>query len=137
MRAFHGLTYYLEALRIGIDWWAALTHAVGPDTLTAAHMFRPMPVPGPDRPVAGFARLARFLKIQITEGDRQVVSLALPAEQVIHLEELIPADTLERIYADGSINLPHIIQQARDTGLNPQPLFQLDTATRVYRVWLE
>ena len=137
MRAFHGLTYYLEALRIGIDWWAALTHAVGPDTLAAAHMFRPMPVPGPDRPVTGFAGLARLLKIHITEGDRQVVSLALPAEQVVHLEELIPADTLKRIHADGSINLPHIIQQACDTGLNPQPLFQLATSTRSYRVWLE
>ena len=137
MRAFHGLTYYLQTLRVGIDWWAAVTNAVGPDTLTAARSFTPTPVPGPDRPISGFVSLARFLKIHITEGDRQVVSLALPAEQVVHLEDLIPADTLGRIHADGSINLPHIIQQACDTGLNPQPLFQLDTATRSYRVWLE
>jgi hypothetical protein len=137
LRAFHGLVSQLEALRVGIDWWAVVTDAVGPATLAAARSFAPPPVPGADRSVRGFDGLAQYLKILITEGERQVVSLALPAGQVIHLEDLIPADTLKRIRSDDSINLSHIIRHACDTGLQPQPLFHLTTDTRSYRVWLE
>jgi len=136
VRAFAGLVHQLRMLGSRLPWWTILTDAVGPQLLHEAEVFDPPAPRRATRRVQDFAGVAKLLRIRVLEGESQVVSVSMPAAQVVRLNELIPDDVLPRIVAAG-IDLEHIARRACELGLSPQPLFELKTETRHYQVWLE
>ena len=132
MRAFHGLVMQLDALEINLPWQPILFRVVDADLCQAA---RALQLPeAPD--TATFRSLARYLRVQVLEDGRQVVSVTFPATQAAVLEEIVPEDTRAKIDAAG-LDLAAIKKRACASGLCPQSLFEFQQGNRRYRVWLE
>ena len=141
MRAFQGLVMQLETLQVAVCWRDLFYKTVGPELLEKARAYPVPALPASaasklDRPVDDFTGLAKFLKVLVTENGRQVVAVTMPGEQVSHIEDIIPKDVALKV-AESGIDLRAIGRGACDNGLQPQPLFELDTGKRKYRVWLE
>lgn len=134
LRAFHGLVLQLETLQVNLPWQAILYRVVDADLCQQARNLPLPPVAG--APATSFQSLARFLKVRVMEGHRQVVAVTFPASQAAVLEEIVPEETRSRIAAAG-IDLLAIKSRACASGLGPQELFEFDQGGRNYRVWLE
>jgi hypothetical protein len=63
------------------------------------------------------------------------VSVAMPAEAVLDLEQLIPKCTAAS--ASGKIDLKLLGDNIRTNGITPQQLFTFEDGSKIYRVWLE
>lgn len=79
---------------------------------------------------------SKKLCVLVTEGDRQVVSVRLPAAAVGWMETLMPKHVLAKI-EEKNIDLAAIKQRAKDSDLAPQELFSMVSGARTYRVSLE
>lgn len=132
MRAFHGLVMQLEALDINLPWQPILFRVVDPALRQEARMLHLPAAPA----TVTFRSLARYLKVQVLEGGRQVVAVTFPASQTAVLEEIVPDETRDRIEAAG-LDLLEIKRRACARGLCPQSLFEVQQGDRRYRVWLE
>lgn len=76
------------------------------------------------------------LCVLVQEGEKQVVSVKLPAVALGWMETLMPNHVLEKIERRG-IDLVAIKQRAQESGGHAQELFAFDAGKRNYRVWLE
>lgn len=136
VRAWSGLIHQLDSLAVGLPWWSILHDTVGPQLLQEAQALE-LPAPkGDSRRVRDFSSVAKLLRIRVLEGETQVVSVSMPASQVVRLKELIPQEVLPKI-TDAGIDLDQIARRACESGIVPQPLFELNSETRRYEVWLE
>lgn len=137
MRAFSGTVAHLETLKITVSWKEALLSSIGPELAAKAREFEPRPVSeGALRSATSFSCIAKHLNILVTENDRQVVKVAMPAGQVAVLRELIPDDVLLKVESAG-IDLDAIRDGACKRGVIPEELFSLEADGRRYRVWLD
>lgn len=137
MRAFAGLTHHLKQIDISVNWNEELYTALDEATLRLAREFRPPPVPATlQRDLVTSDAMAQFLKVQVTENGRQVVSVTMPATQVANLRELMPEETMRKVEASGT-RVDEIARAACASGIVPQSLFSLEDDDRIYKVWLE
>lgn len=134
MRAFHGLTYYLDRLDAPVSWSIAIrrhldAHA---DALAAIDV-----TPEPDQ-LGAFEGQARYLRIRVREGDRDKVLLTFPARSVDNLESLMDDDLRDRIVGHG-YDLDAIGKSVRRSAYAPQSLFEINdkTTNKTASVWLE
>jgi len=134
MRAFRGLTYYLERLGEDVSWSMAIRPHLA-EHRAALDAFRAEAVSGRD---GSFKRLARHLKIRVEENGMQKVALTFQGSAVDDLDELMDEGLKARIQAQG-IDLAAISRRVRASAYVPQELFALPGAPgqRMVRVWLE
>jgi predicted unusual protein kinase regulating ubiquinone biosynthesis (AarF/ABC1/UbiB family) len=140
MRAFAGLTHYLDILKTPVCWAAAIAPYLKRDaSAIAASTTRCATAAvdtGADAGAAGtFAGMATSLCILVTEGGREKVRVTLPAAAVDGLDDLIDDDLRTKIAAKG-IDVDVIVRRAQGSAYAPQELFSLREASREVRVWL-
>lgn len=132
MRAFHGLVYYLEQLQEPVNW----TWFCRPIVKRLERAAAELSLPAEPNPEATFARLARYLNIQVRENGSTKVKITLPAIAVDSLHEYIDEDVENKIRERG-IHLDKLIHQVRRDGYRPCELFELDDPPKQFRVWME
>jgi hypothetical protein len=76
------------------------------------------------------------LRIKVNENGLEKVYLELPATSVIDLEAMIPNEVKETIRAKG-ISISEIRDSAIRSGYISQVLFEAETTSKRYKVWLE
>lgn len=137
VRAFQGLVAQLEALDCALPWWPLLAQTVGPELLAEAEAF---PLPRVAEGARTESSAAKRLKVEVRaregEREREVLSLAMPAGEALHLEAVIPAEVLERLRASG-LDLTELSRRLERSGLVPQEVFRETLGPRTYHVWLE
>ncbi|OWY71797.1 hypothetical protein B7486_09040 [cyanobacterium TDX16] len=135
MRAFRGLTYYLEKLDSPVSWGIALRPhlAMHRNALTDWRCDLM-----DDEPAAGFAGMAKLLKIRVTERGSVKVALTFQSDAVDDLDDLMDEDLLNRIRSQG-IDVAAIVRRVRQSAFVPQELFAIPESDgrRAVRVWLE
>ena len=132
MRALHGLVYYVEKLGQPINGARILR----PILEKHAAALGKLPLPETSTPVATFAGLARFLRIEIKEGGETRVAVKLPAMAVEDLETYLDLEVMNKIYRRG-IDLSEIIHRVRQSGYAPGELFDLEDGSKRFSVCLE
>ncbi len=133
MRAFSGLINQLNTLKINLPWWELLELALSQQTIGQAIAY---PLPKYEHKPQPFSSLAQFLKVQVLNNNKQTVALTMPASQILKLEEIMPAETLQNLQ-EANIDLDQKVKAAIDNGLAPQQIFNLTTGTKTYKIWLE
>lgn len=138
MRAFQGLTQQLQQLRIHLNWWEILQRSVGETILQQA---RNLDLPSiyietPNFKQLDFSKQAKELHVKITQNNSPLVSLKMPAEAALELEDLIPPEVRLELSKNATIDLPLLIEQLKLEGLIPQVLFETVHGEKQYRVWL-
>jgi predicted unusual protein kinase regulating ubiquinone biosynthesis (AarF/ABC1/UbiB family) len=141
LRAFAGLAQQLDSIKCGLDWWRVLEETVPQALLDEA---RALTIPPLDpalepllaAPRSGLAQ-AQNLKVHVWEGSSDVVSLAMPAEAALNLQDLIPDDVLAHLKASGEWDVDAILADVRKHGLAPQEILAFEKGARSYRIWLE
>ncbi|MDG4549203.1 MAG: AarF/UbiB family protein [Candidatus Contendobacter sp.] len=137
MRAFQGLAAQLGRLDAGLPWWPLLEQAVGAELMQRARAWTlPELPPELASGAVSIRAIARRLCVSVTEGNVPRVSLSMPAEAALDLENIIPEDVLERIRASG-VAIGAIVNRVRASSIAPQELFVLDEGPKRHRVWLE
>ncbi len=121
MRAFRGLTYYLERLRANVSWYVAATPHLGEhhdalDRIDASA--------APDQ-VGTFDAMGKHLRIRVTENGATKVRLTFPGPAVENLRELMGDVLLDRISSKG-IDIDEIVRDVRGGLYRPRTLFELD-----------
>ncbi len=139
MRAFQGLTHQLQQLQISLNWWHILEKSVGETLLQQARDL--------DLPVINvtttqfktldFATQATKLHVKITKNNALLVSVCLPAEAVLDLENLIPENVRVELSQNSSVDLATILQRLKLEGLSSQVLFDCTIDEKSYSVWLD
>jgi len=141
LRGFFGLAQQLDALRAGLDWWAELHAALPSSLIDEARAYQPPPVPDTIAARAEWLalslQLAENLRVHVTEGEREVVSLSMPGEAVLRLDELIPEDVMAYLRESDEWDVPAILAQVRARGVQPQEVLDFNKGARHYRIWLE
>ena len=143
VRIFHGALSQMESLGINLSWWHVLNSCLGPEVMHAAatrlaiRRVTSMGSPPPksaakDRPVK-----SQELRVRVTEGDKQVVAIAMPARAAYDLINIMPEDVIAHIRETGSVDLDAVMSRIVETQAEPQSLFEHDREARHYRVWLE
>jgi predicted unusual protein kinase regulating ubiquinone biosynthesis (AarF/ABC1/UbiB family) len=138
MRAFQGLTQQLQQLRINLNWWELLEKSVGEMLLQQA---RDLHLPAinlaaTEFKILNFTSQAKKLHVEITKNNQPLVSVELPAEAALDLENLIPDEVRLELVQSGSIDLIGVLQRLKSEGLSPQVLFACELGEKQYRVWL-
>jgi len=138
MRAFQGLIQQMQQLDVKLAWWPLLQQAVGNELIQYAMAYE-LPTIHSEQTTSAlrFDQQAAKLCVNVTENGKPHVSVAMPAEAVLDLEQLIPEDVLERIRESGKIDLKQLGDNIRTNGITPQQLFTFEDGSKVYRVWLE
>ncbi len=134
VRAFKGLTYYLDKLGADVSWY----HAIRPYLNENRAALAGFDVSAPPQQAGTFGCLADHLRVQVTEDGSTKVSLTFPAMAVDNLDALMGEDLARRVRDKGA-DLADIVRDARHTSYRPQELFCLQEAdgARAVRVWLE
>jgi len=138
MRAFQGLTQQLQQLRINLNWWELLEKSVSRNVFQEARELN-LPVINVQTEAfktLDFASQAQKLHVKITKNDAPLVSVSMPAEAVLDLENLIPEEVRLELTQRGMIDLPVILELLKLGGLRPQILFECQLSEKHYRVWL-
>ena len=134
LRAFHGLTFYLNKLGAEVSWY----HAIKPYLDENRAALAGFDVSAPPQQEGTFGYLANHLRIQVSENGSTKVSLTFPVMAVDNLDTLM-GDDLARRVRDKGADLVDIVRDARRSSYQPQELFCLeeDHGDRAVRVWLE
>lgn len=141
LRAFQGLTQQLETIGCGLDWWQVLIDTIPRSLLDEARAYD---VPKLSAEisrnasyVASSLKIAKSLRVVVTEDENQIVSLKMPARAALNLEQLIPEDVIEYLRQSSEWDIDAIIADARARGLEPQKILDFEKETKGYRIWLE
>lgn len=131
VRSFQGLLHHLRVLDRPVLWTKPLKsvverHRSGLENLV--HAVRP-------DPQTTFASLATHLSVLVTEGDRTVVKVRLPATAIDSLEDWLEGDVADRISSRG-LDLGSLVQAARAGGYAPGTVFSEKVGQRRYQVAL-
>ncbi|MCB9856706.1 MAG: AarF/ABC1/UbiB kinase family protein [Phycisphaerales bacterium] len=134
MRAFHGLTYYLDRLDAPVSWSIAIRRHLDANAAALAAI----DVTADENQAGAFETQARHLRIRVREGDREKVLLTFPARCVDNLAELMDDDLRERIVGHG-YDLEAIGKSVRRSAYAPQSLFEINdvSTNKTACVWLE
>lgn len=134
MRAFKGLTFYLERLGADVAWSIALRPWLEEHQAALAAI----DVSAPAGAAGTFENFAKHLRIQVTENGQQKVALRFLGTVVDNLDEIMD-DELTRRIAEQGIDLAAIVRDVRHSGYAPRELFRLEEsdASKGVRVWLE
>ncbi len=132
LRAFHGLSYYLEGLEIPIFWQRAFK----PCLSKLSPQLDSLQLPPADTPACDFGTLARHLKMRVSENGRTKVELTQYASAIDRLEHLLDENVKQRIEEQG-IDLKKIVSQVRRGGYAPTAVFNLVDGAKQVEVWLE
>jgi predicted unusual protein kinase regulating ubiquinone biosynthesis (AarF/ABC1/UbiB family) len=135
VRTLFGLMRQVEELGVRLIWWPVLKSCVPAVVLDAARRLPLEPVEGLGGG-AGAPGLARHLRVRITEGDRELFLVTMPATEVYELEQAIPGDVRDRLQASGT-KLREVVGRIRRTGLVPQEVFETTLGKKSYRVWMD
>jgi hypothetical protein len=138
LRAFQGLFTQLDHLQVELDWRLALTAAVGQGHLAHARRWKVPGLKDAKSPhlVVVSDRGPKELKISVSDRNREIVRIAMPAAAAMELPELVPEDIIP-LLTERQIDLHDIVAQLQRDGLRAHELFRLDTPEKRYRVWLE
>lgn len=131
MRAFHGLSYYLQGLGVDAQWQKPFRDA----TRSLQPKIRSLTLPDA-RERTGFDCLSKHLHVRVIDAGCTKVKLTQPASNVDRLEELLDDDLKSRIRSAG-IDLPNIIHNVRQRAYTPGPVFNLCENEKQVEVWLE
>jgi predicted unusual protein kinase regulating ubiquinone biosynthesis (AarF/ABC1/UbiB family) len=136
LRAFHGLIQQLAILQVALPWGGLLRYSVGNALLAEA---RNLELPEVSASIGKQPLLikARKLCVRVYENGAEAISLDLPAEAALELENLIPASVLTEIKNTAEIDLLKLTSKLQEQGIVPQRLFETDNGTKCCRVWLE
>ena len=141
LRAFQGLVQQMAEIKTGVDWGRVLMGSVSPATLDRARAFElpalPAAITEAAARSAGSLNLARHLRVEVTRDAEKIVSLSMPAEAALKLQELIPEEVLAHIHSAPGIDLGAILAAMRERGLAPQEILGFDKPPKHYRIWLE
>jgi predicted unusual protein kinase regulating ubiquinone biosynthesis (AarF/ABC1/UbiB family) len=132
MRIFHALNFYLKGLDTRINW----QHAIRPHLDREIATMTALPVCATDPSDHGFATLAKWFKIRVTENGRTKVELTGNASGIERLEEQLDPSLLVKIKERG-IDLKEVVADVRRNGYQPCEVFELDEGAKQIRVWLE
>lgn len=134
LRVFGGLCYYLDRLGVDINWATAIEPHLRNEREAIARL-HPTDRSGTRDE---FARLARYLRVRVSQRGTTKVALTFPAIAIDELDQLMDADLRTRL-ARSKIDLNALVRGARRNGYAPQTVFDLpETETeRGVRVWLE
>ncbi len=126
-------------MKVSLPWWRILTEAVGKETLERA---RGVSLPaiartGGESP-ARFTSVARYLKVQMLDAktSEELLSLSMPATEIVRLEEIVPAEARTRLAATGK-ELAKLVAVICSTSIAPQEVLRWQEDGRAIRVWLE
>jgi predicted unusual protein kinase regulating ubiquinone biosynthesis (AarF/ABC1/UbiB family) len=138
MRAFQGLTQQLQGLRVNLNWWELLVESVGEKTLQQARdVYLPqINVQTQTFKTLDFASQAKKLYVKITKNNEPLVSISMPAEAALNLENLMPDNVRLELSQNNVIDLAEIVENLKLNGLKPACLFECDLGEKHYRVWL-
>jgi predicted unusual protein kinase regulating ubiquinone biosynthesis (AarF/ABC1/UbiB family) len=132
MRTLHGLMQYLSALQQKVDWRAAYENCVrSHEAMRAATSVEKKPAG-----TGEIFAIAKHLRVQVMEGERQKVSVTFMAHRAQALPELLPPEVLEKV-AERQIDLNAIAERAVQTQFAPAELFRLEEGAKLIRVSLE
>jgi len=130
LRAFHGLTYYLQKLGAPIMWSRTFQRVT--ENLPRA----PLPDLTSEDDSPGFETLAKHLKVRVTENGRTKVEVTQYAANIDRLHELLDEATKDRIVEQG-IDLDQLVTSVRQQGYAPMRVFDLSHGDKQISVWLE
>ena len=141
MRAFHGLTQQLDTIECGLDWWQVLNETIPRSLLDEARAYDipslPAEISRRASYVASSLNIAKSLRVAVTEGESQIVSLTMPALAALNLEQLIPEDVVAYLERSPDWDLDAILADMRAKGIEPQEIISFKKETKSYRIWLE
>jgi len=138
MRAFQGLVQQLRFLQVSLNWWEVLQQAVGENNIKQAMIYEiPVVKVKTTELSTCFSEQATKLKVEVFENGKKCVSVSLPAEAVLELEQIMPNDVAELLRENDEIDLDTMVKNIKQFGLNPQTLFELSNNEKNYKVWLE
>ncbi|MFQ5489969.1 MAG: ABC1 kinase family protein [Phycisphaerae bacterium] len=134
LRAFRGLTYYLNRLGQDVSWY----HALRPHLAEHESALAAVEPHSADASPSDLGTLAKTLRIRVTQNGSTKVALTFPALAVEDIGDLID-DQLARRIRDRGIDLQAIVRRARASAYRPQELFTLDEHAddKCIRTWLE
>jgi len=137
MRAFQGLIEQIEYLQINLNWWDILQQALGKNRIKQAMDYDLPVVTTASKTPRCFSEQAEQLNVDVMENGRTIVSLTLPAEAILDLEQIMPEDVAELLHKSEDIDVEKILANIRQNGLFPQAVFEFDKGEKQYKVWLE
>lgn len=138
MRAFQGLVEQLSYLNVRLNWWDVLQKTLGEGEIKRAVDFNLPVIELKDfAATACFSEQSAKLKVQVLENEKMLVSVTLPAEAAMELDQIMPEDITTLLKASADINLEKIMTHLRLNGLSPQTLFELKNGEKEYKVWLD
>ena len=139
IRAFQGVILQLQQLHTHLSWWECLKNSTSE---TLRQQARDMILPTPNIIVSAykaldFASQAQKLHVKITENNKPLVALSLPAEAALDLEILIPEEVRRELDKLKIVDLKSIQEKLKLEGLLPQELFSCHLNIKHYQVWLQ
>ena len=139
MRAFQGLTQQLQQLQINLNWWELLVQSVDEQTFQQArNLFLPqVNVDIPSVNTLDFASQAKQLHVKIIKNNTPLVSVSMPAEAALNLEDIIPENVRLELSQNNVIDLAKTVKDLKLHGLKPMSLFECKLDEKDYRVWLD
>ena len=132
MRVFHGLLHALRRLDAPVSW-KAIMRPIRDDLRAEAQA---LALPAAPQASRSFARMAKYLLIQVSENGMTKVRVTSPLHVVDDLEGSMDAETLAKVRRRG-IDLARIVAGVRASGYAPQDVFTLNEGPRQIRVWLQ
>ena len=138
MRAFQGIVRQLDRLQVSLPWWLLLKQAVGDNVIQAAREFNPAPLPveltGPGEDISC---IAHSLRVRVNQNENVIVDMKLPALAALELEDIMPAEVLEKVNSEGDIDLQQLNQTLLETHFKPGDIINFSRQDKEYRIWLE
>ncbi len=131
LRAFHGITHYLQGLGVSFDWRTQFENAVAP----VLPLFDSLALPTDDT-ASDFRTVAKHLVIRVSNKGRTTVQLTQMAACIERLDELLDDELKQRIVDEG-IDLDAIVAEVRQRGYAPGSVFQLTGGEKQVEVKLE
>jgi len=138
MRAFQGVVSQLDYLQVSLDWWEVLLDALDSHVIAQAVGYGLTEThSGLVKNNIHFSDQAEKLYVEVTNHGKETVSITLPADAVLEIEQLMPSEVSVLIAESKTIDLQGILDNIRRNGIMPQLLFELYNEGKCYKIWLE
>ena len=137
VRAFQGVLEQLSELDVALPWWPLLERALPPAVARRAEEYTPPALLGDLASYASGPRpLARTLEVRILDGEAEARRLSMPAEALLELPELLPAQA-QILLEEAEIEVESVVRKIARDGFPPQEVFRVEEGGRTYHAWLE
>ena len=132
LRAFHGLTYYLEGLNADLFWSRPFDDVVQ----QLSPQWQNLQLRTPEIDVPSFGSLAKHMKIRVTHNGKLKAAISTSASSIEHLGDLLD-DELQNQIAQRGIDLNEVVAEARRRCYAPGTVFELEDGSKHVVVTLE